>query len=253
MNFRLKMSIGTVQSSLLICLLLLLQGVVSWRGSLHRSTSWRPKRLNSAEGDDTALVTSSERPRVLWEAAASSSVRVKETQRTTEQYLALPASQYSVLSASQITRVNDDEFKAKLGTLNFFGTKLSPILYVHVNVLPDEAKSEIIVNKAELEGGDVAKLINGSFTIYAINTVSTSLNKKGEKVLSSDTKVRIEAIVPPTKVPFGVIRRGGNFIIQSSLNLIVPTFVRILAADFKRWSAGNDERTEVDGAQLNLS
>jgi hypothetical protein len=37
---------------------------------------------------------------------------------------------------------------------------------------------------------------------------------------------------------------------QSSLNIIVPTFVRILSADFQRWSAGNDTRAEVDGATL---
>ncbi len=194
-----------------------------------------------------------DRPRVIWEAATSSSVRVKEIRRTTEQYMALPASQYSVLSAKQITRLSDTEFKANLGTLNFFGTKLSPILYVIVNVIPELAKSEIIVNRAEIEGGEAAKLINGSFSISAINTVTTTMNARGDKLLSSDTNIRIEAYIPPTKIPLGVIRKGGNFIIQSSLNLIVPTFVRILAADFKRWSAGNDERTEVDGANLNLS
>ena len=40
---------------------------------------------------------------------------------------------------------------------------------------------------------------------------------------------------------------------QSSLNIFVPTFVRILSADFSRWSAGNDTRAEVEGAVLSTS
>lgn len=39
---------------------------------------------------------------------------------------------------------------------------------------------------------------------------------------------------------------------QSTLSIIVPTFVRILAADFKRWSAGDDTRNAVEGASLKI-
>jgi len=58
--------------------------------------------------------------RVKWTASAKGSVRVKEQSRTVEEYLALPASQYSVLSAEQITRLSDTEFKCTLGTMNFW-------------------------------------------------------------------------------------------------------------------------------------
>ena len=37
---------------------------------------------------------------------------------------------------------------------------------------------------------------------------------------------------------------------QSSLNVIVPTFVRLLAYDFKRWSSGEDSRSAIEGATL---
>ena len=59
-------------------------------------------------------------------------------------------------------------------------------------------------------------------------------------------------VVPSSKLPLKIIQNGGNFIMQSSLNVIVPTFVRILAADFKKWSAGDDSRTPVEGAKLEL-
>ncbi len=192
------------------------------------------------------------RPLVSWQASARASVRVTENKRTAEQYMALPASQYSVLSAEQVLRLSDSDFKITLGTLNFFGTKLVPILYVTVNVFPDLAKAEIIVDKAEIEGGDVAKTINGSFDISAINIVSAGTDDKGRKTLNSDTKLKINTRVPSTKFPLGVIQNGGNFIMQSSLNVIVPTFIRILAADFKRWSGGDDKRTAVEGARLDL-
>lgn len=68
--------------------------------------------------------------RVTWKAEKTSSVKVKEMIRTCEEYMALPATEYSVLSADQIVRLSDTSFKATLPTLNFFGTKITPIIYV---------------------------------------------------------------------------------------------------------------------------
>ena len=68
--------------------------------------------------------------RVTWKAEKFSSVKVKEAIRTCEEYMALPATEYSVLSANQIVRLSDTSFKAILPTLNFFGTKITPIIYV---------------------------------------------------------------------------------------------------------------------------
>ncbi len=68
--------------------------------------------------------------RVTWKAEKQSSVRVTESLRTCEEYMALPATEYSVLSANQIVRLSETSFKATLPTLNFFGTKITPVLYV---------------------------------------------------------------------------------------------------------------------------
>ncbi len=83
--------------------------------------------------------------RIEWKAAVRSSCRVKESSRTAEQYMALPASQYSVLAADQIERLNDTQFKATLGKLNFFGNIFIPILYVDVEVFGEDARAEILV------------------------------------------------------------------------------------------------------------
>ena len=191
--------------------------------------------------------------RIRWTAQARASCRIKETKRTARQYMALPASDYSVLSAQQIERLSDTQFKAILGKLNFFGTVIIPVLYVDVNVFPEEARAEICVSRAETVGSEMAEKVSGTFKISAVNLVSAGMDDKNRPTLNSDTSLFIDVIVPDeAKVPLRLIQSGGNFIIQSSLNLIVPTFVRILAADFKRWSAGDDARTAVENASLTL-
>lgn len=189
---------------------------------------------------------------ITWRAQARSSVRVKEGKRTSEAYMALPASQYSILSAEQVIRLSDTDFKIVLGTLNFFGTKIAPILYASVDVYPKEAKSVIKVIRAETVGSDMALAVNGTFSISAVNVVTAEVNEKGHKTLNSNTTLVIDVLVPRSRFPMSIIQSGGNFIMQSSLNIIVPTFVRILAADFKRWSDGDDERDALEGAKLDL-
>ena len=74
------------------------------------------------------------------------------------------------------------------------------------------------------------------------------MDHQGRKTLSSDTKLEVNVEVPPSSFPLRVIQTGGNFIIQATLDVIVPTFVRVLSADFHRWSEGNDTRGAIEDA-----
>jgi Protein of unknown function (DUF1997) len=159
----------------------------------------------------------------------------------------------SVLSADQVVRLSESQFKFDLGGLNFFGNKIQPILFVDVNVMPEFNRSEIVVKRAETIGSDVALKVNGSFSISATNIVFAGTDEKGRKTLNSDTSLFIDVVVPQSKIPMKVIQSTGNFILQSSLNIIVPTFTRVLSADFHRWSEGDDSRGAVDGANLSAS
>ena len=220
---------------------------------------------NSLNDDDKGIP-------ITWTASVKSSAKVKEQKRTTEEYMRLPASEYSVLSgnifillplllltllmitiAEQIIRLNDNQFKCVLPTMNFFGEKITPVLYVDVTIYPDEARSEILVNRAETIGSETADKVNGTFSIRAMNEVSTGLDYKGRKVLNSCTNLKIDVLIPKeSKVPRRLLQSGGNFIMQSSLNIIVPTFIRLLAFDFNRWSQGDDSRSAVEGASISL-
>ena len=207
--------------------------------------------LNSL-AEDTDLVEKSPSVKALtWKAYKQSSVVVKEKGRTVEAYMALPSTEYSVLASDSIVRLDESNFKATLPTMNFFGTLITPILYVDVTVYPEEAKSIIAVKKGEVVGSEIADQINGSFSISAINTVRAGVDSKNRKTLTSETDLKIDVIIPASsKLPTRVLQSSGNFIMQSSLNLIVPTFVRLLAFDFSRWSAGSDERVAIEGASL---
>lgn len=217
---------------------------------------YRNLAVNANEEDGKMSITEEITPeplqkRVTWTASAKGSVRVKELIRTVEEYMRLPASEYSVLSAEQIERLNDREFKCSLGTMNFFGTKITPILYVDVDVITAENKSIIAVTRAETTGSEIADKINGTFSISAINTVQAGIDDKNRKTLSSATELKIDCIVPPeSKLPLRVIQSGGNFLMQSTLTVILQAFVRILASDFKRWSAGSDARDAIEGESL---
>ena len=50
--------------------------------------------------------------------------------------MALPASQYSVLDAQRIERIDDSTFCCYVGQLKFFGIRVEPVLTVSVNVGP---------------------------------------------------------------------------------------------------------------------
>merc|ERR1711920_715471 len=62
------------------------------------------------------------------------SQQLEESGRPLREYMALPASQYSVLDATSVERLDGDTFKAKLAGIGFFGFRVEPILTVRVTV-----------------------------------------------------------------------------------------------------------------------
>ena len=51
--------------------------------------------------------------------------------------MALPASQYSVLDAKRIERVDEETFRCYVGALQFFSWSVEPVLTVSVSVDED--------------------------------------------------------------------------------------------------------------------
>lgn len=53
------------------------------------------------------------------------------------EYMRLPASQYSVLDAERIERVNEDTFRCYVYRIKFFTLEVCPVLLVKVEEQPD--------------------------------------------------------------------------------------------------------------------
>jgi hypothetical protein len=113
-----------------------------------------------------------------------------------------------------------------------------------------QCKSYINVIKAETFGSDAALMVNGTFDIYANNTVHGFMDEKGHKALSSEVHLEIHAPIPESSIiPTRVIETAGGFVIQSTLSFIVYKFVQLLAKDFAKWSQGDDNRGETGTLQ----
>lgn len=70
----------------------------------------------------------------VFAASKQQSQPVQEQQRPLAEYMALPASQYSVLDARKIERVDDTTFRCYVGGLNFLNFSVEPVITVSVTV-----------------------------------------------------------------------------------------------------------------------
>ena len=55
----------------------------------------------------------------------------------TGEYMSLPASQYSVLDAERIERIDENTFRCYVYRLKFFGFEVCPVLLVRVDEEPN--------------------------------------------------------------------------------------------------------------------
>jgi hypothetical protein len=83
--------------------------------------------------------------------------------------------------------------------MNFFGTKIQPVLYVDVNVYPEFNRSEIVVRRAETVGSETADKVNGTFSISAINIVSAGMT--GGKNHCSSGSIRCSLLMRNLNLP----------------------------------------------------
>ncbi|CAN0410614.1 unnamed protein product, partial [Laminaria digitata] len=83
--------------------------------------------------------------------------------RKLSDYLALPPTEYSLLDPKMITRLTEDTFSMDCGTLNIVGTKVNPVLFVRVEVKPEQSQANIMVERVELGGSEAVRSAGGTF------------------------------------------------------------------------------------------
>nr|CAN67223.1 hypothetical protein VITISV_029052 [Vitis vinifera] len=76
-------------------------------------------------------------PKARFVARRRESVSVKQLERPLVEYMSLPASQYSVLDAERIERVDDNTFRCYVYRFRFFAFEVCPVLMVKVEEQPN--------------------------------------------------------------------------------------------------------------------
>ncbi|KAF8063016.1 hypothetical protein HT031_003855 [Scenedesmus sp. PABB004] len=180
------------------------------------------------------------------------SVVVREGARPLPDYMALPASQYSVLDARKVERLDDDTFRCYVGRLAFLGFAVEPVITVSVAVEPGLGCT-IRLLSAELQGSRLVQEVNEKFSATMTNVVRWAGGAApGSKALSADAAIEVIVQVPRWAgvVPLPSIEAAGSRVMQTTLNLMVPRFLDQLDRDYQRWAAGDASRTPLEGGGL---
>jgi len=209
------------------------------------------------------VVSTSNKPknRAVLQASKSGSQPIVERQRSLAEYMSLPASQYSVLDARKIERVNDDTFKCYVGQLRMFSWSVEPVLTVSVTVEPEAQGCTIRLLSCELKGSKSVEEINNKFTASMTNVVRWREVERmsappdavrdhataSAREIVSTTELKVELEVPSwcSFIPVSSIENVGTNVMQGVLNAMVPRFLVQLQKDYELWASGDTSRQPV--------
>ncbi|KAK9795865.1 hypothetical protein WJX73_010568 [Symbiochloris irregularis] len=176
---------------------------------------------------------------------------MQEADRPLAEYMTLPASQYSVLDAKKIDRIDDQTFSCYVDGIHFLGLTVEPVLTVSVTV--GERGPTVKLLNTRLEGSDAVLSANEHFDATMTNVVQwTEADANAPKQISSDTTIKVELEVPRWMkfLPKGAIEKVGSSAMQQVLNRMVPRFLSQLQKDYEQWAAGDESRKPVGTGQL---
>ncbi|KAI8539726.1 hypothetical protein RHMOL_Rhmol09G0205100 [Rhododendron molle] len=100
-------------------------------------------------------------PKARFIARRRESVSVRQLRRPLNEYMSLPASQYSVLDAQRIERVDDNTFRCYVHTFKFFAIEVCPVLLVRVEEQPNGCCIKLL--SCKLEGSPIVVAQNEKF------------------------------------------------------------------------------------------
>jgi len=173
---------------------------------------------------------------------------VEEGPRPVSEYMTLPASQFSVLDAKRIERVDDSTFRCYVGGLKFFAFEVEPVIKVRVEPDAHGRGCTIRLLECTLEGSDFVRQQNDKFSAGMTNALCWKVGDDGGKVLEADCTLEIIIDVPPSMFMFSTasVERTGNAVVAGILRSMMPRFIHQLVADYRLWTEGRElERTTL--------
>ena len=185
-------------------------------------------------------------------ATSNASQRVLELEKSVKEYMALPASQYSVLDARKVDRTSEDTFVCYVGAVRFFQFTVEPVLELQVVVVEDGC--EINLLSCRISGSAFVEAQNEKFTTTMNNRVrwrhckdddDSKIIRDQYKELVSEITLNVDMEVPKwfkRIVPMNVIEYTGSKLLQSILAGMVPQFLQQLQNDYSAWARGDTSR-----------
>ncbi|KAF8396505.1 hypothetical protein HHK36_018128 [Tetracentron sinense] len=100
-------------------------------------------------------------PKARFVAKRSETVSVRQLNRPLVEYMSLPASQYSVLDAERIERIDENTFRCYVYRFKFFAFEVCPVLLVRVDEQPNGCCISLL--SCKLEGSPIVVAQNQKF------------------------------------------------------------------------------------------
>ncbi|XP_048135230.1 uncharacterized protein LOC115749859 isoform X2 [Rhodamnia argentea] len=214
------------------------------RASSRNLLSFRHALLRLASSEDGAAaadsrppplrVSASSNPKARLVARRKESVSVRQLDRPLSEYMSLPASQYSVLDAERIERVDDSTFRCYVHRFKFFAFEVCPVLLVRVEEQPNGCCIKLL--SCKLEGSPIIAAQNDKFDASMVNRISCESNQRTSSLqqLTSDTTIEVSIDIPFAfqAIPVQAIESSGTQILEQILRIMLPRFMTQLIERF---------------------
>ncbi|MFS7957590.1 hypothetical protein Hanom_Chr07g00668131 [Helianthus anomalus] len=183
-------------------------------------------------------------PKARFVARRTESVSVRPLERPLLEYMSLPASQYSVLDAQRIERIDDNTFRCYVYKFKFFAFEVCPVLLVRVEEQLNGCSINLL--SCKLEGSPIVVAQNDKFEASMVNRISCDSNQSSSSMqeLTSDTVIEVSIDIPfPFRaIPVHTIESSGTRVLEQILKIMLPRFMAQLVKDYEAWASGDTSR-----------
>ncbi|XP_051116621.1 uncharacterized protein LOC127241544 [Andrographis paniculata] len=210
----------------------------------------------ASSSDDSAKsslrISADSSPKSRFVARRTESVSVRQLQRPLIEYMSLPASQYSVLDAERIERVDDDTFKCYVYRFKFFTFEVCPVLLVRVEEQPNGCCIKLL--SCKLEGSPIVVAQNDKFDALMENKITCG-GRRGDssiQTLTSDAVIEVSIEVPFAfrAIPAQAIEATGSQVLGQILKAMLPRFMAQLVKDYQAWASGDTSRQPLGTGEI---
>ncbi|CAM0870736.1 unnamed protein product [Alopecurus aequalis] len=218
--------------------------------ALRRSRAAAVVCASSPSSSSSSAVSSA--PKARFVARRSESASVQQLARPLAEYMGLPASQYSVLDAERIERVDDSTFRCYVYRFRFFALEVCPVLLVRVDQEPNGCCIRLL--SCTLEGSPLVEAQNDKFSASMVNRVFCSNSSDGSTLeqLTSDATIEVTIDIPfPFRaLPVEAIESSGRQVLEQLLRAMLPRFLKQLDKDYQAWASGDSSRKPLGTGEI---